>query len=331
MQIRAKNIVKIFNKKLPTELKALNNVSVEIKENEFIAIIGQTGSGKTTFIEHMNVLLTPDEGEVEFVYKAKDPKTQEVEVIKNIIQKPKSFQKKLKFIKEIRRRVGVVFQFAEYQLFEQTIEKDIIFGAVSMGTPKAEAKERAKEIIKLVGLDESYLPKSPFNLSGGQKRRVAIAGILAMGKNNLIGKGDDLPWYVKEDFDFYREQTKHHDILVGKNTFFTLPKSLQKWSKIYIVSDDKNFNYENENVKTINNFSNLIKEYQNHPSKHLFVSGGYTLYKSIINKCDQLIISFIKGEHSGDIFLNELKWEKFEEISSKDKGKFIVKKYKKTK
>ncbi|WP_215742809.1 ATP-binding cassette domain-containing protein [Mesomycoplasma hyorhinis] len=180
MQIRAKNIVKIFNKKLPTELKALNNVSVEIKENEFIAIIGQTGSGKTTFIEHMNVLLTPDEGEVEFVYKAKDPKTQEVEVIKNIIQKPKSFQKKLKFIKEIRRRVGVVFQFAEYQLFEQTIEKDIIFGAVSMGTPKAEAKEKAKEIIKLVGLDESYLPKSPFNLSGGQKRRVAIAGILAM-------------------------------------------------------------------------------------------------------------------------------------------------------
>lgn len=180
MQIRAKNVVKIFNKKLPTELKALNNVSVEIKENEFIAIIGQTGSGKTTFIEHMNVLLTPDEGEVEFVYKAKDPKTQEVEVIKNIIQKPKSFQKKLKFIKEIRRRVGVVFQFAEYQLFEQTIEKDIIFGAVSMGTPKAEAKERAKEIIKLVGLDESYLPKSPFNLSGGQKRRVAIAGILAM-------------------------------------------------------------------------------------------------------------------------------------------------------
>lgn len=180
MQIRAKNIVKIFNKKLPTELKALNNVSVEIKENEFIAIIGQTGSGKTTFIEHMNVLLTPDEGEVEFVYKAKDLKTQEVEVIKNIIQKPKSFQKKLKFIKEIRRRVGVVFQFAEYQLFEQTIEKDIIFGAVSMGTPKAEAKERAKEIIKLVGLDESYLPKSPFNLSGGQKRRVAIAGILAM-------------------------------------------------------------------------------------------------------------------------------------------------------
>lgn len=97
---KSKNIVKIFNKKLPTELKALNNVSVEIKENEFIAIIGQTGSGKTTFIEHMNVLLTPDEGEVEFVYKAKDPKTQEVEVIKNIIQKPKSFQKNLNLSKK---------------------------------------------------------------------------------------------------------------------------------------------------------------------------------------------------------------------------------------
>lgn len=158
-----------------------------------------------------------------------------------------------------------------------------------------------------------------------------VISILAMGKNNLIGKGDDLPWYVKEDFDFYRQETKNHDILVGKNTFFTLPESLQKWSKIFIITDDKSFKYEKENVKTINDFSSLIKEYKNHPTKHLYVSGGYTLYKSIINDCDELIISFIKGEHSGDVFLTELKWDKFSEVSSEDKGKFIVKKYKKIK
>ncbi|QJB71516.1 dihydrofolate reductase [Mycoplasma sp. 1654_15] len=158
-----------------------------------------------------------------------------------------------------------------------------------------------------------------------------VISILAMGKNNLIGKGDDLPWYVKEDFDFYRQETKNHDILVGKNTFFTLPESLQKWSKIFIITDDKSFKYEKENVKTINDFSSLIKEYKDHPTKHLYVSGGYTLYKSIVNDCDELIISFIKGEHSGDVFLNELKWDKFTEVSSEDKGKFIVKKYKKIK
>lgn len=219
MQIKAKNIVKIFNKKLPTELKALNNVSVEINENEFIAIIGQTGSGKTTFIEHMNVLLTPDEGSVEFVYKATNPKTKEVNVVTNIVQKPKFYQRKLKFTKEIRRRVGIVFQFAEYQLFEQTIEKDIIFGAVSMGTPKEEAKKRAKEIIKLVGLDESYLQKSPFNLSGGQKRRVAIAGILAM----------------EPDIIFFDEPTAGLDP-AGTDDMLSILNSLYKSGKTIILA-----------------------------------------------------------------------------------------------
>lgn len=175
MKIKAKNIVKIYDQKLPSELKALDKVTTEINQGEFIAIIGQTGSGKTTFIQHMNALLLPDQGEIEYLYF--DSKNQEKKLV---VQKPRFFRKKLKFINEIRRRVGVVFQFAEYQLFEQTIEKDIIFGAVSMGTPKNEAKKIAAEIIELVGLDQSFLQKSPFELSGGQKRRVAIAGILAM-------------------------------------------------------------------------------------------------------------------------------------------------------
>lgn len=175
MKIKAYEIVKIYDQKLPTELKALDKVSVEMNQGEFIAIIGQTGSGKTTFIQHMNALLLPDQGRIEYFYF--DTQNQEKKLV---IKKPKFLKSKIKFINEIRRRVGVVFQFAEYQLFEQTIEKDIIFGAISMGASKAEAKKKAIEMIELVGLDKSFLEKSPFELSGGQKRRVAIAGILAM-------------------------------------------------------------------------------------------------------------------------------------------------------
>lgn len=197
MTIKTKNLVKIFDKKLPIELKALNDVSTTIKQGEFIAIIGQTGSGKTTFIQHMNALILPDEGQIEYFYRenqqiiTKNLNTSAEQVLNNeqqqkqvdqhiFVKKPTFFNKKIKKIKEVRRRIGVVFQFAEYQLFEQTIEKDIIFGAISMGIKKDVAIEKAKEMIKLVGLDESYLKRSPFDLSGGQKRRVAIAGILAM-------------------------------------------------------------------------------------------------------------------------------------------------------
>ncbi|WP_434337150.1 ATP-binding cassette domain-containing protein [Mesomycoplasma conjunctivae] len=175
MKIKVKNITKIYDSKLPIELKALDSVSTEINQGEFIAIIGQTGSGKTTFIQHMNALLLPDSGEIEYFFVDKENKKVEI-----VVQKPTFFNRKIKKVKEIRRRVGVVFQFAEYQLFEQTIEKDIIFGALSMGVEKQEALKRAREMIELVGLDVSYLQRSPFELSGGQKRRVAIAGILAM-------------------------------------------------------------------------------------------------------------------------------------------------------
>lgn len=203
MTIKTKNLVKIFDKKLPIELKALNDVNVTINQGEFIAIIGQTGSGKTTFIQHMNALILPDEGEIEYFYRDKQEiitkkfskletnssnSVQEIAFVEQhiVVKKPSFFNRKIKKIKEVRRRIGVVFQFAEYQLFEQTIEKDIIFGALSMGIKKDEAIKKAKEMIKLVGLDESYLKRSPFDLSGGQKRRVAIAGILAMNPDIIF-------------------------------------------------------------------------------------------------------------------------------------------------
>lgn len=169
MQIELKNVSHVFDKKTPFEIKGLDNVSATIKNGDFIGIIGESGSSKTTFIQHLNALLLPTEGEIIIADK----------IIKNT-------KRKIKGIKEIRQKVGIVFQFAEYQLFEETILKDIIFGPINMGIPKTKAKEIAKKYIKVVGMDESFLSRSPFSLSGGQKRRIAIAGILSMEPDFLI-------------------------------------------------------------------------------------------------------------------------------------------------
>ncbi|MGX9340106.1 ATP-binding cassette domain-containing protein [Mycoplasma sp. 1781] len=222
MQIKVDNISKEYNKKLPTYIKVLDGVSVEINESEAISIIGPTGSGKTTLIEHLNALILPDEGllhfsDVPLFKKAKKPskpkkqsddndetyqaklneyiknlekfqktkKSDRVEIVYTDIDITKS-KRKIKNVKALRKQVGVVFQFAEYQLFESTIEKDIIFGPVSMGIKKDKAKELAAKYIEMVGLPIDYLKRSPFDLSGGQKRRVALAGILAMEPRFLV-------------------------------------------------------------------------------------------------------------------------------------------------
>ncbi|AXE60685.1 energy-coupling factor transporter ATPase [[Mycoplasma] phocae] len=222
MQIKVQNISKEYNKGLPTYIKVLDDVSVEINENEAISIIGPTGSGKTTLIEHFNALLIPNSGkiifkDVPFVQKQKKPtkpnkskfkdqdeynknlekykadlaeylnipKYERIEIIETDIEISKTI-KKIKKVKSLRKQVGVVFQFAEYQLFESTIEKDIIFGPISMGIKKNKAKELAGKYLEMVGLPIDYLHRSPFNLSGGQKRRVALAGILAMEPRFLV-------------------------------------------------------------------------------------------------------------------------------------------------
>jgi energy-coupling factor transport system ATP-binding protein len=132
---------------------------------EFVAVIGHTGSGKSTLIQHMNALLTPTTGQL---------KVFEHEVAKG---KPLS---------PIRKRVGMVFQFPEYQLFEETVERDIMFGPLNFGVSKEDATTKAAEVLAVVGMDESFLSRSPFSLSGGQMRRVAIAGILAMEPDILV-------------------------------------------------------------------------------------------------------------------------------------------------
>lgn len=168
MSITCKNLSHIYGEKTPFEYYALKNVNLDIQEGSFTAIIGQTGSGKSTFIQHINALLLPTDGQI------------------TIDKYTISSKEKPEKLKQLRKKSGLVFQFPEYQLFEETIEKDIIFGPVNFGISEDDAKQIAKEVIKIVGLDETYLNKSPFDLSGGQKRRVAIAGILALDPDILI-------------------------------------------------------------------------------------------------------------------------------------------------
>ena len=138
------------------------------QDKKFTAIIGHTGCGKSTLAQHFNALLRPTKGEVN---------------VNDYVITPKS---KIKHLKQLRKVVGMVFQFPEYQLFEETVFKDIAFGPKNFGNKEDDLKEKVIEVLKMGGLDESYLDKSPFDLSGGQKRRVAIAGILAMDPDILV-------------------------------------------------------------------------------------------------------------------------------------------------
>ncbi|WP_029905701.1 energy-coupling factor transporter ATPase [Mycoplasmopsis opalescens] len=188
MQITVNGLTHIFSKKTNSEFKALDDVSCQINQGEFIGIIGSTGSGKTTFIEHLNTLLLPTVGKIDWVFPNEiyDKKTKSFNKSIEVVSVMAPVKRKVKRVKDIRKKIGVAFQFAEYQLFEENIEKDIMFGPISYGLSKEEAKERAKKYIKIVGLDESYLSRSPFALSGGQKRRVALAGILAIEPEVLV-------------------------------------------------------------------------------------------------------------------------------------------------
>ncbi|SFF00343.1 energy-coupling factor transporter ATPase [Alteribacillus iranensis] len=152
----------------PLEKRALHEVSTTFPSGEIIAVIGRTGSGKSTLVQHINGLLRPSQGKVTIGERTVDPKT------------------KKKQIQKLRENVGMVFQYPEHQLFEETVEKDIIFGPLNAGTSEQQIKKQVPMLIQRVGLDESLLHQSPFHLSGGQMRRAAIAGVLAMNPQVLI-------------------------------------------------------------------------------------------------------------------------------------------------
>ena len=168
MSIAFRKVAHTYNSGTPFSYAALKNVDLELEEGKITAIIGETGSGKSTLVQHLNALLLPTQGELEVCGKMIRAK-----------EKPKN-------LKELRKNVGLVFQFPEYQLFEETVEKDIAFGPKNFGETAEEATAHAHSVLPYVGLGEEYLSRSPFELSGGQKRRVAIAGILAMDPNVLV-------------------------------------------------------------------------------------------------------------------------------------------------
>lgn len=175
MQISLKNVSYTYNYKTPYAREVLKDINLNVEEESYTVIIGKTGSGKSTLIEHINGLLLPTHGEV---------------LVNNVlITNPKSKKEKrelAKKLKVLRQDVAVLFQFSEQQLFETSVLKDIIFAPLNYGISEERAISKAKELIKLVGLDESYLDKSPFELSGGEMRKVALCGVLALEPKVLI-------------------------------------------------------------------------------------------------------------------------------------------------
>ena len=168
MDIKLQQVSYAYAKGTPFEKRALYDVNLNIHSGTYQAIIGHTGSGKSTILQHFNGLLKPTTGEV------------------HIGERVIEAGKKAKELKPIRQKVGIVFQFPEHQLFEETVLKDIMFGPMNFGVSQQEADRRARELIQLVGLSEAVLEKSPFDLSGGQMRRVAIAGVLAMEPEIIV-------------------------------------------------------------------------------------------------------------------------------------------------
>ena len=199
--LETQNLIYVYGEGTPFRITALDNVSIDISKGEFVAIIGHTGSGKSTLVQHLNGLLKPTDGKI--FLDGKD------------IHQSKST------LFDTRFRVGLCFQYPEYQLFEETVYKDIAFGPTNMGLSKAEIDERVRNAAKYVGIPDEMLSKSPFDLSGGEKRRVAIAGVISMEPEILIldepTSGLD-PMGREQILDLiknYREQTGKTVIIVS--------------------------------------------------------------------------------------------------------------------
>ena len=197
----AKNLVYTYGRGTPFVTHAVNNVSFSIERGEIVGIIGHTGSGKSTIVQQLNGLIKPESGE--------------------ILLEGKNIHTDYEKIKEVRFKVGLVFQYPEYQLFEETSYKDIAYGPTNMGLSEDEIKERVEYAANLVGLNDELLAKSPFDLSGGEKRRVAIAGIIAMKPEVLVldeptagldPKGRDM---ILSRIKEYRDETNAAVIIVS--------------------------------------------------------------------------------------------------------------------
>lgn len=224
--IRTENLSYVYGEGTPFKKTALDNINIDIEEGELVGIIGHTGSGKSTLIQHFNGLLKPTSGKV-------------------FIKDEELFADKAR-LRDLRFKVGLVFQYPEYQLFEETVYRDIAFGPKNMGLNDDEVDKRVRETARLVGLKPETLNKSPFELSGGQKRRVAIAGVMAMEPKALIldeptagldPKGRDrILGLIKE---YHRE--KNSTVMLVSHSMEDVAKTV---SKILVMNDSRVFMYD---------------------------------------------------------------------------------------
>lgn len=227
MPIKIENVFHAYSKNTPFQTDAIRNINLEIEDGTFLALVGATGSGKSTLVQHLNALLIPDSGTVrvdDFIITSK--------------------KKKNKNVHELRKHLGLVFQFPEYQLFENDVETDVMFGPLNFKVEKNEALKRAHEALSSVGLDESYYKRSPFELSGGEKRRVALAGILAIQPDILV----------------LDEPTAGLDP-VGAKSIMTLIKKMHEAGKtIILITHDMDLVLEYADKVVVMNDGQIIKE-----------------------------------------------------------------------
>lgn len=271
--IETRNLTYIYDKKDPNGFDALHNINIQIEKGDFLAIVGKTGSGKSTLVQTFNALLLPTSGEtrVENFIITGDKKR----LKKELKELPIEVQKDNKKLSKLRKKVGMVFQFPEYQLFAENVLKDVMFGPKNFGLSEEEAKKKSIEALKSVGLNEKYFQKSPFELSGGEKRRVAIAGILAsepevlildeptagldpIGKREIMElikkyheSGDKTIIVVTHDMDIVLNYAKKVIVLSDSKLIETLTPS-----ELFNTHDLTNYSLE---IPTIYKFKNLLK------------------------------------------------------------------------
>lgn len=306
MSIKVNNVSYLYNKKENLDKAALKEISLTIKDKDFDTIVGKTGSGKSTLVQTFNALILPTFGynEIEEFYITEDKKLKK-ELLKN---KDKTIRKENKRYSKLKKKVGMVFQFPEYQLFSETVLKDVMFGPKNFGFSEEEAKERAIKALQDVGIPESYFDKSPFELSGGEKRRVAIAGIIASEPDILIldepTAGLD-PKGKKEILELIAayHKTGKTVIVVTHDMDIVLEYSekvivLNNGKLIDILSPDELFKKENLEELSLE-MPNLIK------FKNQLKYWGFAGFLENINDFDSLIeaIVKVKGEQKWDRFL----------------------------
>ncbi|MGN1276221.1 MAG: energy-coupling factor transporter ATPase [Floccifex sp.] len=260
---------------------ALKGVNLSIPEGKITAIIGQTGSGKSTLVQHLNGLLLPTAGSLEVCGFHIQPLL------------------KIKDIKKLRKEVGLVFQFPEYQLFEETIEKDIAFGPKNFGATEEQANDLVRKILPVVGLDESYLDRSPFELSGGQKRRIAIAGILVLDPKVLVldepTAGLD-PQGAKEMMTLFMNLNRKENKTVLLVTHDM--EHVMRYCDHVIVMDHGNVLHEADVNEFFQNPDWLIQVGINPPSiirlKLKLIENGFQIPNSILD--EESLLQCIKGQ-----------------------------------